>query len=312
MRIKKCVLIISILLIILSLAGCSDSKHVDNTQIVNEYISGSRTIDFLDAETLELALNSGVNVNGKIASISTKEVEPKSAFGFNIIAGEHLNFVSEDMKDVNAKDKVILVVDSVKKKLGSWIIEYSLVDIIPYEEPAVAVLDGDESDMLEITDSIEQASSVPANDDTEPMEVSIQEEKNIEETSQPTKDDAISVQNGEETKGNGDSKPVETVQEEPNEEIIEKNSDTENAPVQNTVVANNTSTGETSTNPFQDQNLDPPAEDTKYVLNKSSKVFHFPTCRHVKKITENNREDVTDTRDSIITNGYKSCGTCNP
>ena len=63
-------------------------------------------------------------------------------------------------------------------------------------------------------------------------------------------------------------------------------------------------------NPFPDQGL-PPAT-TAYVLNRNTMKFHRPSCKYVKKIAEHNREDVDDTREQIIAEGYKPCKVCKP
>ena len=50
-----------------------------------------------------------------------------------------------------------------------------------------------------------------------------------------------------------------------------------------------------------------------YIGNANSKVFHYPTCKSVKRMKESNKvyyENVT--RDDMISKGYKSCGNCNP
>ena len=49
-----------------------------------------------------------------------------------------------------------------------------------------------------------------------------------------------------------------------------------------------------------------------YVLNTHTKKFHYPSCSSVKQIKELNREDVTATRDSLISQGYEPCGNCHP
>lgn len=54
------------------------------------------------------------------------------------------------------------------------------------------------------------------------------------------------------------------------------------------------------------------AEVREYVINKSSKKFHLPTCASVSKIAEKNREDVTASREELITDGYSPCGSCKP
>lgn len=51
---------------------------------------------------------------------------------------------------------------------------------------------------------------------------------------------------------------------------------------------------------------------TSYVLNTNTKKFHYPNCSSVSKMSAKNRRDVTDTRDSIISQGYVPCKKCNP
>lgn len=50
-----------------------------------------------------------------------------------------------------------------------------------------------------------------------------------------------------------------------------------------------------------------------YVVNKSSKKFHYPTCSGVATMSDKNREDRYDcTREELIAEGYSPCGQCNP
>lgn len=51
------------------------------------------------------------------------------------------------------------------------------------------------------------------------------------------------------------------------------------------------------------------AQKTKYVLNTESKKFHYITC---KKLPTKNREDVTMSREEILSMGYSPCGICKP
>lgn len=55
-----------------------------------------------------------------------------------------------------------------------------------------------------------------------------------------------------------------------------------------------------------------PADGSTYVLNTSTKKFHYPTCRDVAKMSAKNKETVTKTRASIIADGYSPCGHCHP
>lgn len=50
----------------------------------------------------------------------------------------------------------------------------------------------------------------------------------------------------------------------------------------------------------------------EYVLNTSTKKIHYPDCKSAKKISEKNKKTVTQTRDSLISQGYSPCGNCNP
>ena len=49
-----------------------------------------------------------------------------------------------------------------------------------------------------------------------------------------------------------------------------------------------------------------------YVLNKSSKRFHYPWCSSVPEITENNRWEYRGTRASVVEMGYIPCKKCSP
>ena len=49
-----------------------------------------------------------------------------------------------------------------------------------------------------------------------------------------------------------------------------------------------------------------------YVLNTSSKKFHYPSCSSVGKMKSKNRKDYHGSRDDLIAQGYKPCGICNP
>lgn len=50
----------------------------------------------------------------------------------------------------------------------------------------------------------------------------------------------------------------------------------------------------------------------EYVLNAKSMKFHRPTCSSVNDIADNNKQEVTATRDELISEGYSPCKQCNP
>ena len=49
-----------------------------------------------------------------------------------------------------------------------------------------------------------------------------------------------------------------------------------------------------------------------YVLNTSTKKFHFLDCSSVSTIKSSNRKDYTGSRDDVINMGYSPCKRCNP
>lgn len=49
-----------------------------------------------------------------------------------------------------------------------------------------------------------------------------------------------------------------------------------------------------------------------YVLNTNTHKFHNPSCSGVQDIKPSNRQDVTWTREEIISRGYEPCKRCNP
>lgn len=57
---------------------------------------------------------------------------------------------------------------------------------------------------------------------------------------------------------------------------------------------------------------DSASKGTKYVLNTSSKKFHHPSCRSVKKIKPKNYKEYTGSREDVISMGYVPCKVCYP
>lgn len=62
-----------------------------------------------------------------------------------------------------------------------------------------------------------------------------------------------------------------------------------------------------------------PAEPTvktaggmEYILNTRSRKFHYPDCKAVKKMSPKNTEKSSEDRETLIKEGYKPCGICNP
>ena len=85
-------------------------------------------VDYGSAEAFEAALNAGENLEGKVVQFTADEMHPDSISGYNIWAGEHLNFVSSRNPDVKAGDTVTVRATVIESALGSWIISYEKVD----------------------------------------------------------------------------------------------------------------------------------------------------------------------------------------
>ena len=83
-------------------------------------------IDYANASDLEAALNAGEDVTGKTVKFTVDAVVPDSAFGYNLQAGEHLNFCSTEDPKASAGDTVTVEITSVSSLLGSYIIYYEM------------------------------------------------------------------------------------------------------------------------------------------------------------------------------------------
>ena len=101
--------ILLVCLTVLMLTGCGTKGMTPDVTVVE----------------LEKMLNDGEIVTGKIVEITVDDFAPASAFGYNIMTGEHLNFVSTSNPDVKVGDTLIVKVGEVQSMLGSFIIEYT-------------------------------------------------------------------------------------------------------------------------------------------------------------------------------------------
>lgn len=75
----------------------------------------------------ERALEEGKDMTGKKVKIKVTAVKPQSAFGYNLWAGKHLNFVSSRNPHVKKGQTITVKVTDVESVLGSWIISYKKV-----------------------------------------------------------------------------------------------------------------------------------------------------------------------------------------
>lgn len=109
---KKYLQILLVLLCLTILSGCNlpSSKEIQ--------------ADYKTAEEFESALNSGVDGVGKIVTFTVTDFKPDSAFGYNLMTGEHLNFCSSSHPKAEIGDTVTVKVTGIESLLGSYIIAY--------------------------------------------------------------------------------------------------------------------------------------------------------------------------------------------
>ena len=89
--------------------------------------SASVELDYGDAESFEAALNAGENLEGKTVRFLAGELHPDSAMGYNVWAGEHLNFISARNPDIKTGDNVDVKATEITSSLGSWFIKYEKI-----------------------------------------------------------------------------------------------------------------------------------------------------------------------------------------
>lgn len=84
-------------------------------------------VDYASATLYEAALNSGEDTVGKVITFIADDLKPDSAFGYNIIAEEHLNFISDFNPNVKVGDELTIKVTNVLNFLSSWLISYEKI-----------------------------------------------------------------------------------------------------------------------------------------------------------------------------------------
>ncbi len=154
---------------ILSLAlftGCGGSHQgstkIGHTEAETKPSDTDTAVDFADAESFESALNAGENLEGKVVTFVARELHPDSLKGYNVWAGEHLNFVSSRNPDIKAGDTVTVKANTIESFSGSWIIYYDKISVIPAaDKPETA--EGGEPETEPITET-EAATADTSND----------------------------------------------------------------------------------------------------------------------------------------------------
>ena len=131
----KRVLFALIMCLSLTLCGCGSNEQTEDAGTSSEETQQSEdvsaeevVIDYGDAESFEAALNEGKNLEGKVVRFIAGEFHPQSKLGYNVWAGEHLNFVSSRNPDIQEGDTVTVRTITVENMMGSWVINYEKVD----------------------------------------------------------------------------------------------------------------------------------------------------------------------------------------
>lgn len=131
------------IVIVFSLTACGKQEEV--------------VIDYADAESFEAALNNGENLEGKIVSFVVQELHPDSALGYNVWAGDHLNFVSDRNPDIAVNEQVTVKVNTIRNTLGSWVIQYEKIENAVLGETTISFpATGESSEESEINGEIEK------------------------------------------------------------------------------------------------------------------------------------------------------------
>lgn len=107
----------------------SNNIEVNNNVSHEQNITENYMINYDNAESLEEDLNNGIDINGKIVKFKVREYVKDSATGYNAHSGEHLNFISETDLNLESDVEVVGKVKSYKDFLGSWIINYEMIEI---------------------------------------------------------------------------------------------------------------------------------------------------------------------------------------
>lgn len=135
---KKYVIAASLLAVMGMSAACSSKSTTTKSTVKSSKVTHKKKAtkklpkpDYATAEDAEAALNAGKVLEGKTVRFRVNDLRPKSAFGYNLETGEHLNFVSPHNPKVKVGDVVIVKVKEVTSTLGSFVIKYSNLHKVP-------------------------------------------------------------------------------------------------------------------------------------------------------------------------------------
>lgn len=89
--------------------------------------SGDIKVDYANETDFEAALKAGEDLTEKVVTFTVDAMVPNSVCGYNLQAGEHLNFCSTNNPGVKEGDLITVKVTEVSSMLGSYLIQYEKI-----------------------------------------------------------------------------------------------------------------------------------------------------------------------------------------
>lgn len=210
---KKYIITASLLVAMgISTAACSSNSNKSNSTVQSsKSVHKKKTVklpkpDYATAEDAEAALNAGKVLEGKTVRFRVNDLRPKSAFGYNLETGEHLNFVSPHNPKVKVGDVVIVKVKEVTSTLGSFVIKYSSLHKVPLnslskseKEKLIGKTDTENKSNTETNSSSQQSSSQQTT--AQSSSSTVQNSNTAKQQSKPKSQGEINKELGHDPKG---------------------------------------------------------------------------------------------------------------
>ena len=201
---KKYVIAASLLAVMGMSATCSSKSTTTKSTVKSSKVTHKKKAtkklpkpDYATAEDAEAALNAGKVLEGKTVRFRVNDLRPKSAFGYNLETGQHLNFVSPHNPKVKVGNVVIVKVKEVTSTLGSFVIKYSNLHKVPLNS-----LSKSEKEKLSGKTNTENKSNADNNSSSQQSSSStVQNSNTAKQQSKPKSQGEINKELGHDPKG---------------------------------------------------------------------------------------------------------------
>lgn len=201
---KKYVIAASLLAVMGMSAACSSKSTTTKSTVKSSKVTHKKKAtkklpkpDYATAEDAEAALNAGKVLEGKTVRFRVNDLRPKSAFGYNLETGQHLNFVSPHNPKVKVGNVVIVKVKEVTSTLGSFVIKYSNLHKVPLNS-----LSKSEKEKLSGKTNTENKSNADNNSSSQQSSSStVQNSNTAKQQSKPKSQGEINKELGHDPKG---------------------------------------------------------------------------------------------------------------